>query len=80
MIEETNNETKPYKLRAPEELLAYIANLGKQYNRSMNQLMVEILTIYAPFWEEAEKNKFETIRKQRVSSGSKKTITKKEKM
>jgi hypothetical protein len=62
------DKVKQFKLRAPEDLLNRIAQLTETYDRrSVNQVIVEVLTYYLDFWEQAEQARFKKISEQRVS-------------
>jgi hypothetical protein len=62
------NKVKQFKLRAPEDLLNRIALLSEKYDRrSVNQVIVEVLTYYLDFWEQAEQARLKKISEQRVS-------------
>ncbi len=59
---------KQFKLRVPEELLSRITQLSERYNRrSVNQVIVDVLTYYLDFWEQAEQARLNKISEQRVS-------------
>lgn len=62
------DKVKQFKLRAPEELLNRMAQLSETYvRRSVNQVIVEVLTYYLDFWEQAEQARLKKISEQRVS-------------
>src|SRR5947209_19912260 len=62
------DKVKQFKLRAPEDLFNRIAQLSETYDRrSVNQVIVEVLTYYLDFWEQAEQAKLKKISEQRVS-------------
>src|SRR2546421_12671921 len=64
----SENSVKQFKLRVPEELLNRIAQLSETYDRrSTNQVIVEVLTYYLDFWEQAEQARLNKISEQRVS-------------
>lgn len=62
------DKIKQFKLRAPEDLLNRVAKLSETYDRrSANQVIVEVLTYYLDFWEQAEQARLKKISEQRVS-------------
>lgn len=64
----SEDKVKQFKLRAPEDLLGRVAQLSETYDRrSANQVIVEVLTYYLDFWEQAEQARLKKISEQRVS-------------
>lgn len=64
----SEDKVKQFKLRAPEDLLNRVAKLSETYDRrSANQVIVEVLTYYLDFWEQAEQARLKKISEQRVS-------------
>ena len=64
----SEDRIKQFKLRAPEDLLNRVAQLSETYDRrSANQVIVEVLTYYLDFWEQAEQARLKKISEQRVS-------------
>jgi hypothetical protein len=64
----SEGKVKQFKLRAPEDLLDRVAKLSETYDRrSANQVIVEVLTYYLDFWEQAEQARLKKISEQRVS-------------
>jgi hypothetical protein len=64
----SEDKIKQFKLRAPEDLLNRVAKLSETYDRrSANQVIVEVLTYYLDFWEQAEQARLKKISEQRVS-------------
>lgn len=64
----SEDKIKQFKLRAPGDLLDRVAKLSETYDRrSANQVIVEVLTYYLDFWEQAEQARLKKISEQRVS-------------